>query len=295
VARDRCRAAALEWRKRCRGAAFETSAASAYELAALAQLGEVGELAELLPALLAAEDERGNLLASVGLRLGLPSILWLAQDRAEEMRATADEWIERWPMAGFSVQHSLHLTTAVQGALYAEEPEDAWRRIERAWAPLRRAGYLRLPHAMVEIRFLRARAALAVVAGVAGRAHGPGLAAADRPPGSVASWIRIASGDAERIARRTDIASAAPYAWALRAAAAGLSGRRDRAGAALEQAAAGFAAASMGLYQAAAEIKLGELRGGEAGRALAREAAERIAARGVRRPDRMAAMLLPGF
>jgi hypothetical protein len=51
----------------------------------------------------------------------------------------------------------------------------------------------------------------------------------------------------------------------------------------------------MGLYRAAGAMRLGALVGGDAGGRLAQEAIDWMSARGVRRADRMAAMLLPGF
>lgn len=63
----------------------------------------------------------------------------------------------------------------------------------------------------------------------------------------------------------------------------------------LEAAIAGFDASEVALSAAAARRRLGEVLGGDEGRALVRTADEAMARLGATRPDRMAALFAPGF
>jgi hypothetical protein len=57
----------------------------------------------------------------------------------------------------------------------------------------------------------------------------------------------------------------------------------------------GLDAAGMALYAAAARARLAALDGGEAAEATAAKAVAWLAGQGVKRPERMIAMLAPGF
>jgi hypothetical protein len=63
----------------------------------------------------------------------------------------------------------------------------------------------------------------------------------------------------------------------------------------LRQAAHGYDAADMAMHAAATRMRLGRLVGGDEGARLEREAEAWMSERGVRRPERLTAMLAPGF
>lgn len=63
----------------------------------------------------------------------------------------------------------------------------------------------------------------------------------------------------------------------------------------LEAAIAGFDASEVALSAAAARRRLGEVLGGDEGRALVTTADEAMARVGATHPDRMAALFAPGF
>jgi len=86
-----------------------------------------------------------------------------------------------------------------------------------------------------------------------------------------------------------------PMGLLLRAGTAAARGKKERATALLERAAQGFDAAEMALHAAAARRHQARLAGGETGRARARAADEIMAAEGICDPERMTAMLAPGF
>ena len=80
----------------------------------------------------------------------------------------------------------------------------------------------------------------------------------------------------------------------VQAQVACLMGDGDRAARRLERAIDQLGAASMGLHAAVARRRLGELMGGEEGRALVARADTWMREHGVSRPDRMALALAPG-
>src|SRR5262249_54660085 len=125
---------------------------------------------------------------------------------------------------------------------------------------------------------LRARAALA--AAPAAAEPGPLLHAAER--------------DARRL-RRERIAWAEALAQLVRAGVAAR--RRDADGARqlLEDAAGRLEAAGLRLHAAAARRRLGERVGGSKGHRLVEQAEAWMKGQNVRRPDRMTALLAPGF
>lgn len=106
--------------------------------------------------------------------------------------------------------------------------------------------------------------------------------------------IQAALRDAAALSRER-MAWSDPFVPLIRAGAAELRGERDAAIAQLEAAAAGFDAADMPLYAAAARRQAGELLGGEKGlqRLLVADAV--MARERIKSPARWAAMLAPGF
>jgi hypothetical protein len=133
----------------------------------------------------------------------------------------------------------------------------------------------------VEIRHLRARAALAVASQAAARGNG-----------SEARRMRQDAIANAEVIERDDVAPAMPMAAAIRAGAAG--DRQDDAIAHLERARSGFHAAGMTLYAHAVSARLGTRRGGTEGTRLREEAHLWMTSSGIDDPESMIAMLLPG-
>jgi tetratricopeptide (TPR) repeat protein len=278
AARDRCHAAIALWEQGCRGVAFEISVARVYELAALAFLGDLRALATEMPAVIADADARGALGLSMGLRLGQPALVWLVEDRPDVGRRLADHWIGRWPSDRVLIPHYTHAIAVVQSHLYERDGAAAWARTQAVWASLRRAGFLLQVSSRLELLFLRARAAIV-------------LAAAGGDDRRARRLLRRAARDATAMARMTSIAHADGYAATIAGAVAGVEGRTTDAGNHLERAAASFERSGMLLHRAAATRALGLVRG-EA--SLVAAADEWLRAQGVRRPDAMAAVIVPG-
>jgi eukaryotic-like serine/threonine-protein kinase len=266
------------YRDQCRGVAWELAICNAYRLPALAYLGDVARLAEIVPRAYANARELGDLFAANTLKLGMQSMVRLAEDRPEDAIAEADAAIAPFPREVYLGPHYHHLFAVVQAELYRGRPDAAWSAVDAAWREIRRARLLVPQCLRVEIRHLRARAALAFAAAEPGRAR---------------RLHAVALSDASRIARDS-VAPAPPLAAMIRAGVAAGSGDRRRAREQLELAAAGFDAARMALYAHAARRALGGVIGGSSGDELRERAAAWAAVQSIRRPDAMFAMLAPG-
>lgn len=273
-------------REDCRGVAWEIVTGDSISITALAHMGDIHALSRRLPAAIRDGDQRGDIYAATSLRMGVPSILWLAQDRADELRQVAEQSIARWPNTTFLVQHYLHLISTVQAELYLGEGKAAWSRICAAWPKLRKSHILStVAVARVELRYLRARAALAAALGEpAERAVAPW---------SSSELMRAAETEARRLTREL-LPSAKAYAGVIRARIAFVRHRHAEASRLLTEAASAFDGAGMRLHGAAARYCNGELRGGDGGRALRADSETWMQQEGVRNPAVLVATLCGG-
>jgi tetratricopeptide (TPR) repeat protein len=289
--RDECDASVAIWRERCRGAAWEVVTGESFSISALAHMGDLRELSERLPEAIRDGDQRGDVYAATSLRMGVPNMYWLAQDRADEAKVVAAEAISPWPSTTFLTQHYLYLIATVQADLYAGDVWAAWRRVGEAWPKLSRAQFLSLAFARVELRHLRARAALAAAASP--REGLPPGAMPPDPAWAPARLIRLARAEAAHL-RREHLPSASPFASLIAAGIAAWEGDHSVAVSQLARAAQAAEQADMGLYGAAARHREGVLRGGEAGCRLSGDAERWMRAQGIQNPTAMVAVLTPG-
>ncbi len=271
---ERCDRAVSLMRAECIGISWDLAANRAFALSALVQLGRIRELAERLPALLDEARERGDHYA-LGIYLTGDSVFVpLAADDPDRARQDLEHIDHTWQNGLFTSQHFRGFYSAVHIALYEDEAETAWQRVEHDWRALRDAGFLRLDCVGNGLRHLRARAA---------------LAAAARGAGPTERLARVAEGERRHIAR-----SSLPHASANAAAiAAGIASLRgDLAACKRELAAAADAydAAEMGLCARSARWQLAVATGdSEDGR----RAAEEMTGEGILDPARFARMALP--
>jgi hypothetical protein len=100
---------------------------------------------------------------------------------------------------------------------------------------------------------------------------------------------------AARAIEEEDATWAEPLSALVRAGIAASRGDADGAHTWLANARRGFRAAHMELFAAVAKLRFGELLGREKGEAMVMDADRWLKERGVVRPDRLAAMLAPGF
>jgi hypothetical protein len=186
--------------------------------------------------------------------------------------------MDEWSQQGFHVQHMNRLFDEVQIDLYQGEGSAAWERVTAQWSALARSSLLRVQQVRIFLIHLRARTALAA-------------APASAEPAPL--W-RAAERDA-RLLQRERITWAEALAQLVRAGVA--MGRHDAGGARqlLEDAVGRLDAAGLRLHAAAARRQLGERVAGSQGHRLVEQAEAWMKGQNVRRPDRMTALLAPGF
>ncbi|WP_437564865.1 serine/threonine-protein kinase [Sorangium sp. So ce542] len=286
-----CDDAAAIYREHCRGVAWELATTEVYALSALALMGRLRELAARLPVALSSAEVRDDLFALNSCRLGQHAILWLALDQPGRCHALAAQAKATWPKEGFHMQRYQHLIASAQADLYCGDPWGAWARVNEAWPSLEAAQFLRLECPRVELRHLRARAALAAAASLRGA-----RAARAAPPDrrwSERRLVREALDQAERI-ERDALPTAAPFAALIRAGAASLRGEPAAADRLLAEAARGFDGAGMALYRDVARLQMGRrARAGE-GAVASSEGESRLREAGVCDVVRLAEALAPG-
>jgi hypothetical protein len=266
-------------RGRCQGGAWELDQTIVYSLFARTYLGELREVAQRVPQHLAEALDRGDLYLATVLSLSILNATWLFADDPAVARRMAERAIARWSFQG-SVVHNWYAPTALtQLLIYEGDGPGALTVIERAWPGLGESMLLRVDLVRAEARQLRARAALAAAA-----AGGP---EAERRR-------RIAARDAEWLRRQRS-----PWMRALgELALAGVASSAGAAARAVEhllRAETDLEALHLALHAAAARRHRGRLVGGDEGRRLVDEADRWMAGQRVKRPDRLAAMVAPGF
>jgi len=244
---------------------WEAATARLFSVWSLFYLGEIAELSRGIPALVREAQSRGDRYALTSLRSGLANVSLLAADDPAGARQAVREVMARWSSKSFHFQHYWALLSEGMIDLYQGTPEEGWRRTKGSWKALERSMLLRIQNVRVEATYLRARLALAT-----GRLDEVLDAASDL------DWERVGW--------------ARGFALALRGLAAGQDGAPQ-----LREAIDVFAAEDMNLFAAATRLRLGEVQGGDVGKANVRAATAWMQAQGIKAPDRMAQMLAPAL
>jgi hypothetical protein len=184
--------------------------------------------------------------------------------------------MDQWSQQGYHIQHKEWHGAEVQIKLYRGDGGAAWRFVETRYGPyLARSLLMRIQK--IRIFFFERRARCALAAAVGARDPGPLLKAAER--------------DARRLQREG-------MAWSRALACPILAGmaatRGDRSGAAIlfAEAVTQLEGVDMNLY-AASRRRLGEILGGEEGRAEVERADSWMRQQGIQNPARMADVFAP--
>jgi serine/threonine protein kinase/tetratricopeptide (TPR) repeat protein len=261
------------------GVAWELDSVRFFGINALAQLGELRTLAQRSSSCLREAGDRGDLYATVNLRIGFGNLRWLVADDSEEARKQIDDAMAQWSKQDFHLEHYYELLARTNLDLYAGGPREAHRRVVRRWRALSRSLLpWRIQLTRINCWHLRARASLAVAA-----------VGDDRE-----AMLRATLADAARI-EREEMPWATPLAQMLRAGVAQVRGDAARAASLLRKSIAGFRATDMALHASVARRALGALIGGDEGKTLVTEANAWFAEQTVKRPDGFMAMLAPGL
>lgn len=258
---------------------WERDTASIFEVDALRWLGQWSVMIEILPELIEDARYRGDLYAQSILQMHGGSCAALANDDPGCALAGL-KILERWSNTGFHVEHLIETHNQVEIALYMGEPQRALDLIVKYWPALKRSFLLRVQNFNIQMRSLRARAA---------------LAAAWVAPSDAArqSLLKLATREARLIGSGEETWGCG-VSELLRAGAELLSGRRDEAIAYFARAETLFHTWEMRLHRATARRARGMLIGGDKGRHLTDSAEAELRAEGITNPQRFCAVVAPG-
>jgi eukaryotic-like serine/threonine-protein kinase len=247
-------------------------------------LGDVNELARFVDMFVSDAKRLSNRLLEVSLRAS-HSLVYLGVDDPERARADVRDAIDSW-LPG---RDDLHLPdiwallNLCDICLYCGDPfatseyDSGFRRLERSL--LHNTRWSLWQHEFLAGRIALARAALHRSRGQRG-------------------GLRRELGDAQRMARNL-AGREAPVTrlWGalLSACAAHVQGDDERAARELEAVHQGFVDAETMLHAQASAYRLGQILGGSEGESMQADARARIAMLGVARPERIVAMLAPGW
>jgi predicted Ser/Thr protein kinase len=271
--------------EQCSDAMWEVNNARAYHLAAFYFMGDLAVVNQHLPGMLKDAEERGNLFVLANNGSFIKPLVQLADDDPEDALRDLDGLLAAWSQQAAQAKRFYGITpyfysllSYTQIDIYDGNANRAWNRWLLEWPDLNRSQILRIQLFRILSLELRARAALAMA-----------VNASDARP-----FLRSAERDIRRIERER-----VPYGEALAGLLqAGLFGARrdlDAAVPLLRDAASQFDTLDMGLHGAAARHRLGNVVGGEEGRAKVAQAETWMAGQKIKNPFRMTAMLSPGY
>jgi hypothetical protein len=243
-------------------------------------LGDYPVLTRRAAACAREASARGDLYTVVGVRTHVLPHVHLIADRPDEAMAEANEAIRAWSSDRWLTHHWCNALVQGHAALYAERFDDAIVGIERDWRSAERALQSRLQTMRVQLTDVRARIYAAAALAQA-KDSSQRLALAQK-----------AERDAKALERET-LGWASALGIAVRAAVA--KARGDEAGARIfyARAAAAFVDLGMAAHASAARLQVASLEGGDNGAKESAAALKSLRDRGVVRPKRLAAMLVP--
>jgi hypothetical protein len=227
--------------------------------------------------LLQEARDRGNLYGETNLSTFVVPLVRLAADDPAGARRELCQGMRQWSQQGFHLQHLTCLYDEGQIDLYLGNPLASWERLVRQGPALARSLLLRIQQLRIFILHIRARTALA----------------AARHSSQAAFFLHTADRATAQLERE-----GLPWPDALaKLLRAGIAAARAEASAAtfLSEAIARLEPLEMSLHAAAAQRRLGELTGGDEGRSLVARADARLRGHRIVNPERMTAMLVPGF
>ena len=274
-----CKEAEQTFVEQCAGATWETFSMRLFMLQALAHMGRLRELQARQESALRWALERGDLYAAVNLRIGYPNLTWLVAGDPERARSEATEAMRQWSTRGFHLEHYYELLALSNADLYEGRGRDAFDRVSSKWQPIRRSLLTRVQLVRLFARSLRARTA---------------VAAAEAEPASRPELLAFAERETRAIEREKMPWTAAASSL-VHAAAARLRGEPERAVAILERATKEAGATNVALVGAGARYALGTCKGGDEGASLMRDALTALRTEGAKEPERLIAMIAPGF
>jgi hypothetical protein len=263
-------------REQCVGVPFELDTVRMFSMRALLHLGEYAEVNDRLPAMLEECRQRDDLYGEVSLRSLVQAIALLALDRPDEALADIAGTEELWTTRGYHAQHLYFAQSKASIELYAGRYAEAVAAALRARADMQRSQLRRVQGLRITTHALCGRALLASFT--------------EGKPADLRAVEELAW-----LLERERVAWATPQAQLLRAAVARLRGRLDECVVALRAALGGFEAVEMRALAACTSIRLGRVLAGAEGQNLESRGMAALADQRIAAPERMLALLAPGF
>ncbi len=272
-----CERSADILRTRCAGVSFELNMMILFSLWSLQFRGDLNELGRRWPVLIKEARERGDRLMVMNLSTMLMSTLRLAADDPEGAEAMLGPVRDQWPRRGFHGPHIEWFGALVQIRLYTGDGTGAWNFLTTLYQPsLARSHLTRMQRVRTFFCERRARCALAAAFGA----------------GDPGPLLRSAERDARRL-HREGMAWSRALSLPIHAGVAAARGERSRAATLFALAVKQLEAVDMNLYAAASRRRLGEILGGDEGRAQLEQADSWMSQQGIRNPARMADVFAP--
>jgi tetratricopeptide (TPR) repeat protein len=269
-------------RERCSGVAWEVATAHMMGSVSLYLMGELKALKGRLPRIIKDAEARGDLFEATDLRIRLGHTLCLAVDNHKQAHEEIRSALREWRREEFDLQHWWAWIGSIETDLYEGDAQTAWARARSEWPKLRWSLLLRIQYVCIESLHHRARAALAL-------ASSPSTSRRDR-----LQLLHLVERDAHSMTRQ-GVPWSTALATLLRAGISCTQGVSEQTAQLLNTAEDQLDACDMALYAAAALRSRGKLLGGEQGRALSAQAEKWMQDQEILNPERMIAMLAPGF
>jgi eukaryotic-like serine/threonine-protein kinase len=286
-------ALALAGLAECAGTNFDVAIVQGFALSARVFLGELEKLRADVAVLLEDAERRGDQYIKNVFQSGYLVYLHLADDDPQRALVKAEATLEQAPTDRFTSLHFHYFNGYTTAQLYSGNVWQAWAHVTENWPRVERAGFLMLGCIGAHLRDLRARTAVATAA--CGRGPNPGEVPADRLD-ELRAWtpsrlLKTAAADARSIERRSSLPHSSALASVIRAGISAVRGDASTWKSSLHAASEGFRAADMAMHEEAALLRLSEAEGGREEQA---RLAQRMIERGIRHPERMMGLLVPG-
>ncbi|WP_156864958.1 serine/threonine-protein kinase [Pajaroellobacter abortibovis] len=125
-------------------------------------LGCFRELSLQIQKQLAKSVGSRDLYGNIGIRLGLPNMIWLIRDNPVRARAEAEAAVSQWSKQIFTQQHLWELIAQVNIDLYQKDYDTAWNRLLKREEENRASGLLHIQFNRILFLELQLRASLGV-------------------------------------------------------------------------------------------------------------------------------------
>jgi hypothetical protein len=265
----------------CYGMSWELATTRIFGCYSLRMGGRLKELCERFDRYTADADRTGDRYLATNLR-SFHTIVWLIRDDLKRAAKDIEGLLDAWPGDRYQFQHFTHLFARCEQALYAGQPEAAYRAIIEENPRIRRSAMLKISAIRLEHSWVSARVALAV--------------ASRMPEGRRAPYLDHARRNIHFL-RNSDHDTGLAMGMVAEAGVDWLSpgGDRTKALAGLGKVVELAEKAGAMLLAESARRWLGEHTAGERGEDLRAKSEAWMADQGVKNPIRLAEMVVAGF